>query len=374
MSDQQNSDIDAEVAALLIAEWDLALQAEDGEEARAELIRIADAYGVTSGTADTAAAVWAQLRPVLARLAGVPPTTAEPAKPNRKKSSPKPRTVTTVDDVIQEAMQERPPGNLEREAIDTATARVKQRSKPVSLRWGAGIQGQSAQALPPHSDLEGFAHQLLDVFGTRSLDFAMAGISDVDWAARNRGQQATESAMRANAALAFISAIAPRDELEAALAIQMSGTHALASELLGRAKQAERLDHISQYGGLAVKLSRTFTAQIEALTRLRGGGKQHVEVRHVYVDARGSQNVISAGGGGGVLENGQQPLAQALGHALGPALLGQDQERDALPIAGDPGPEAVPAARGSQPRRAVRSRERKLSSRPPNQGGRGDAT
>jgi hypothetical protein len=370
-----NSSVDAEVAALLIAEWDMALKAEDGEEARKELSRIADAYGVPSGTADTAVAVWAQLRPVLARFAGIPAATAALAKPTRKKSTPKPKRNAASGDVpTEEAKQPRPPNNLERQAIEAATARVERKAKPVKFHWAKGQAGENRLAAPLHGDVTGFAYQLHDLLGTRSSDFTATALTDIDCVARNREDLGTGDPLRTNAALAFIAAIAPADELEAALAIQMAGTHALAADMLGMAKHATRTDHINLYGGLAVKLSRTFTAQIEALTRLRGGGKQQVEVRHVYVDARGSQNVISAGGGGGVLENGQQPFAQALGHALGPALLGQDQERDALPIAGDPGPETVPTSRGSQPRRAVRSRERKLSARPPNKGGRGDAT
>src|SRR3546814_18977050 len=47
----------------------------------------------------------------------------------------------------------------------------------------------------------------------------------------------------------------------------------------------------SDLGNLSVKLMRTFTAQIEALTKLRRGGEQ--VVRHIHVDNSGGQAVIT---------------------------------------------------------------------------------
>ncbi len=67
-------------------------------------------------------------------------------------------------------------------------------------------------------------------------------------------------------------------------------THAFAMELLGRAKRVEEIQQFDSAGNMAVKLLRTFTAQIEALAKLRRGGEQTVRVEHVHV-YRGGQAV-----------------------------------------------------------------------------------
>jgi hypothetical protein len=48
------------------------------------------------------------------------------------------------------------------------------------------------------------------------------------------------------------------------------------SHMLARAKRADRMPILQESGSLAVKLLRTYTAQVEALARLRRGGEQRV--------------------------------------------------------------------------------------------------
>ena len=132
-------------------------------------------------------------------------------------------------------------------------------------------------------------------------------------------------------------------------------------------------------------MARTFTAQVEALAKLRSGGKQQVEVRYVYVDARGGQNVIATGfsgpqgdgascplqamGGGGHLENEVQPYAPAR-LVSGPEAAGgvpvwsPDTIGHALHGSCDPRPEALQDARRTQSRSSEGSGERGLEGRP----------
>src|SRR3546814_6508641 len=84
---------------------------------------------------------------------------------------------------------------------------------------------------------------------------------------------------------------------------------------------------------------RTFTAQIEALTKLRRGGEQ--VVRHIHVDNRGGQAVITETVQTGGSRNGKvadQSHATGFEDASGPALLGQDETWHGVPIAGGEGP------------------------------------
>jgi hypothetical protein len=68
--------------------------------------------------------------------------------------------------------------------------------------------------------------------GTRSSDFVNASLLQLQAAARLPCGGISEMAL--NAALAMIEAAAPKDEMEAALAIQMACTHAATMSVLAR--------------------------------------------------------------------------------------------------------------------------------------------
>ncbi len=93
-----------------------------------------------------------------------------------------------------------------------------------------------------------------------------------------------------NAAVAMLAAIAPKDEMEAMLAVQMVASNHMALLCTRRAKHAAHLPQFEANGNMANKFARTHAAQVEALSRLRRGGKQIVE--HVHVNA-GGQAVIA---------------------------------------------------------------------------------
>jgi hypothetical protein len=161
-----------------------------------------------------------------------------------------------------------------------------------------------------------------------------------------------------NAGLAFVHAINPRNELEAVLATQMLAAHEAAMEMLRWTRTAEMVPHMESAGRLAVKLLKTFTAQVDTLKRYRSEGSQTVRVEHVNVAnaAPGStvvmgdavQNVGPREGGGGGQQNGHQPHEQGstctiehVPSAPGAPLRSQDQSRDAMPVSGHEGQEAL---------------------------------
>ncbi len=90
-----------------------------------------------------------------------------------------------------------------------------------------------------------------------------------------------------------IDGMRPADEIEAMLAVQMVATDDVAMDMLARAKRADRLPILQESGSLAVKLLRTYTAQLEALARLRRGGEQRVIVQHVHIN-EGGQAIVGA--------------------------------------------------------------------------------
>jgi hypothetical protein len=106
----------------------------------------------------------------------------------------------------------------------------------------------------------------------------------------------------ANAALAFIRSIKPRDELEAALAAQMAVTHNAVMAFAARLNAVETLPQQDSAINGFNKLTRSYCAQMEALKRYRSTGEQKVTVQHVNVSDGGQAivgNVTTGTGGGG---------------------------------------------------------------------------
>jgi len=105
-----------------------------------------------------------------------------------------------------------------------------------------------------------------------------------------------------NTAAALLAGIAPRNEIEGMLAVQMVAAHNVALAMARRTLKADRVDSMAQYGNLAAKLMNVYTRQLEALAKLRGQtGKQTVRVEHVTVQAGGQAVVgnVQTGGRGG---------------------------------------------------------------------------
>jgi hypothetical protein len=88
-----------------------------------------------------------------------------------------------------------------------------------------------------------------------------------------------------NAVLAFIGAAEPKNEVEAALAIQMACTHAVAMAVLSRAGGAYGGDrHVPLMASAGARLLKAFAAQVETLRRLRNGSSQYMRVEHIHLE------------------------------------------------------------------------------------------
>ncbi|MEO6248540.1 MAG: hypothetical protein ABIO85_08175 [Sphingomicrobium sp.] len=124
--------------------------------------------------------------------------------------------------------------------------------------------------------------RLSDTFGTASKNVLAMVIGALRQSATGR-DGGDPCPVTLNASIALVDAIRPENELETALALQMATCHQLSTEMMGRAKTTTRTDHLQLYANLAIKLQRTFTAQLEALGKMRGNASQSVRVEHVHV-------------------------------------------------------------------------------------------
>jgi len=106
-----------------------------------------------------------------------------------------------------------------------------------------------------------------------------------------------------NYTVALLHGIGPQDPLEGILGVQMIGTHNLAMRFLAAAALPQSDQSVEGRAASvtwATKLLRTFTAQVEALTKYRAGGQQKMVVEHVHVHEGGQAIVgnVNHGGGG----------------------------------------------------------------------------
>lgn len=102
-----------------------------------------------------------------------------------------------------------------------------------------------------------------------------------------------------NEAISGLIGIAPKDELEGMLTVQLIASHSAAMECYQRAMLPEQTFERRQAAlGQAGKLSRTHV--LLALNRHRGKGQQKVTVEHVHVHSGGQAIVGAVTQGGGV--------------------------------------------------------------------------
>lgn len=263
-----------------------------------------------------------------------------------------------TDRARKRALAKRPdPTEKEAAKLEPAKERVKaarEARQSIVPRTKVRFVGpQRVEVSSPHSDDGGWSAQLSDALATcdgRVASFLQMTASN---GAPTQDIQSQEQADRygdeVEEILAFAAENAPKNPVETALLIQMAACHRASMQMVRGVQTAPRRDMQADSVRLMNQTMRTFAAQAEALHKLRTGGKQQVEVRYVYVDAR-TQTVVNGGSGdGGGPPKIQQPHAPALFSGPAPAgglpVWSADAGGDALPIACDPGQAPMPDAR-----------------------------
>jgi hypothetical protein len=177
---------------------------------------------------------------------------------------------------------------IKRNNSPSAVANVRQ-NPPVRVKV-FGADGKIVRVHPPDGEHKGWWLRLNKALGTKSSDFVNASLFQIQSASRSPWGGISE--LSVNAALAMIEAAAPKDEIEAALAVQMACTHTAAMAVLAKMDVAFASEkRIAAFGSAAARLMRAYATQVEVLRRLRHGGQQVVRVEHVHVN-EGGQAVI----------------------------------------------------------------------------------
>ncbi|MCB1883588.1 MAG: hypothetical protein KDG89_06255 [Geminicoccaceae bacterium] len=183
----------------------------------------------------------------------------------------------------------------------TRRRRPKPRREPVPPAFERQERdGQSllSPAVEGH-DVKGYVGRLMEATGSGSKAFALQAVEDL---ARLVDDGAGGTVQAANALVAGMAAVAPRDEVEGQLAVQMAATHHLAVRLLQDAARSDSIERQQASGNLAVKLLRAYAMQMGVLKRHRAPAQQVVRVERVEVKDGGQAIVgsikMGAKGGG----------------------------------------------------------------------------
>ena len=170
-----------------------------------------------------------------------------------------------------------------------ATLAPPRRAPPASIKI-KGVQGNVVSFASPGPSEQVWRRQLGAAFGTVSDAFVDMALHHLERVARMPGDGASDMAI--NGAIAMIAARAPKDEIEAALALQMACTHmaamAVMSRIGGAGGGAQRLPGLAS---ASAKLLKAFCTQVETYRRLRVGGEQNIRVEHVHVH-EGGQAIV----------------------------------------------------------------------------------
>jgi hypothetical protein len=151
------------------------------------------------------------------------------------------------------------------------------------------INADFSKPYPPAGEVKQWWDRLKAAMGTASSEFVNATLLQLQSAARLPNGGVSETAV--NAALSMIEAAKPEGEIEAALIIQMTCTHAAALAVLSRIGGGHGGDrHVPMMAAAASKLLRAYAIQVETLRRMRAGA-QYMRIEHVHIESN-AQAVI----------------------------------------------------------------------------------
>jgi len=136
--------------------------------------------------------------------------------------------------------------------------------------------------------------------GTHSLDLTINVTSQVLGVCSSGNKNSELVTENANASMAAILEIDPRDSTELMLAAQMVTVHNLTMEMSRRALiSGQTEDGVNSCINRTTKLMRTYMAQMEALNKYRAKGQQKITVQHVNVNDGGQAVIGDINQGGG---------------------------------------------------------------------------
>jgi hypothetical protein len=177
---------------------------------------------------------------------------------------------------------------------------------------------------------------LLNCFGTSSVAFSSYAMIELVNSTCKTSPTKQLCEQDVNGLLAAMHGINPQDEVEGMLASQMVATHFAAMRVMRQLQNSDSVMAQDSNGNLVNKLMRSYTAQMEALSRYRGKGQQKMTVEHVHVYEGGQAivgQVTRTEGEGIITKTKEQPHAKQITHAPMPKMPSKNKKGKPMPIA-----------------------------------------
>lgn len=260
------------------------------------------------------------------------------------------------------------------ESLEPLATKAKGRLRRRHANPGVVVEVEKMSAFgyrlaSPHSDHDSWEAMICDALGTRSVSTAKTFVHSLTQLCRQNfhpiegeegGGEWCPDEFELNMVLNIATSIKPRNEMEAAMAAQMTAVHMMTIKTAALALEGWGTD--PRAAALSAKLARTFTLQWEALMRYRGKRRttrQNIAVSHEkHIHNHHHQHVHIQGGGSEIGGQACEPRdsrnggnnrgAAGVEHERCPALHGPDSSGVALPMPGHQGEGQVPPARGSK--------------------------
>jgi hypothetical protein len=151
-------------------------------------------------------------------------------------------------------------------------------------------EGPASEYFEPWGeDYKEWRKRLKAVFGTLSPDFVDASMRQLLKLAMLPGHGVATSTSL-SAALALIASLAPRDEMQAALAIHIACLHMASLTVLARTEAVSER-RLVVMASAAAKLERAFQGAIDSYYRMQRGATQVVRIERVEVQS-GAQAIV----------------------------------------------------------------------------------
>src|SRR5262245_644949 len=198
------------------------------------------------------------------------------------------------------------PSSKERELVESFFEKQKQEAPAPKLKVEQMKNGANRVDFK-HPDKTVAYALLASVLGTTDADFINSILNQLA-NATGKGSAADEDHL--NFVLSVLAGVAPRDRIEAMLAVQMALVHLASITFTKRLAHVETIPQQDSSQNALNKLMRTFTNQMETLKRYRSGAQQTVKVEHVHVHEGGQAIVGNVQAGGGAPKPKDQAHAQ----------------------------------------------------------------
>jgi hypothetical protein len=153
-------------------------------------------------------------------------------------------------------------------------------------------EGRYAVRAPADQDKENWTRRLQKALGSRSKAFVIASLDRL-LAACHLPRQLHPTSTSVSAALALIESLEPKNEIEAALAVDIACLHAASANLLHRLADACGDRPTMAAANATAKVQRALHSAIGTLYRLKYGNRQVIRIERLEIQG-GGQAVVGA--------------------------------------------------------------------------------